>query len=379
MRRLWIGRLVIGTLIFILTGLTIGYAIDGYNNSETVLTEDRLIEGDYIKAGSRISNKGKITGDFIAAAAHELSHQGIVEGDLIAAASEVKIAGLVRGDIRVAATDILVEGEISRNASMFANRILQYKDSIIEGSIHAFSSHLDIRGYIGGDVSGANQSTSISGTVKGDIYVYTANLTLTEDALIEGNLVYISETEQSINPQQVKGSIEHRYPSTASRYDFTKQLQRSIRTASIFSRIILTLSYLIAGALIILAFRRPYERAATLLQERPWYSIGLGVSVLICTPIVAIIVMITVIGIPFGLIALALYGILLYIAKIPVGIWLGSRILRGETSLILWFVIGTLILEAVKLIPYLGLLASFGTLTLGIGATLLMLKQYYKG
>ncbi len=374
MRRLWIGRFVVGALIVILTGLTIGYAFEAYNDSDTVLTEDRLIEGDYIKAANRILNKGKITGDFIVAASHELSHEGIVEGDLIGAAAESKIAGLVKGDIRLAATNISIEGEINRNASMLANRIVQYKDSIIEGSIHAFSSHLDIRGYIGGDVSGANKSITISGTVKGNIYVYTTHLIITEDAQIEGNLIYVSDTEQSINPNQVKGSIEHRYPSNTSRRDFTKQLQRSMRMVSIFSRMILTLSYLIAGVLITLAFKKPYERAVAILQERPWHSIGLGAAVLICTPIVAIIVMITVIGIPFGLIALALYGILLYIAQIPVGIWLGSRILRGEKSLVLWFIVGTLILEAVKLLPYLGWLPLFCALTLGMGATLLMLR-----
>ena len=370
-------RFIITTLIFILAGLSLSYAFEVYNDADLIIAEEQLIEGDYIKANNSILNKGKITGDFIVAGTN-IEHQGVIEGDLIGAASEGRIAGIVKGDIRVVGNNIALEGAVSRNASIFANRIVQYKDSIIEGSIHVFSSQLDLRGYIGGDVRGANQDTTISGTIKGNVYIHTTNLKLLSDALIEGNLIYVSEEEQQISPEQVKGRIEHRYPTTATRRDFANQIQGAIKTASIFSKIVFLISYLLAGILLILAFKNPYRRAAALIQDRPWYSIGLGVSILICVPIVAIILMITVIGMPFGLIGLALYGILVYIAKIPVGIWLGSKIFRGEERLIIWFIIGTLILEAAKLIPYAGWLISFGALALGLGATLIMVKSYYK-
>jgi|GEM_PF-2846317 len=370
-------RLITTTLILILAGLSLSYAFEAYNDTDLVIAEEQLIEGDYIKANNRILNKGKITGDFMVAGT-DIEHQGVIEGDLIAAASEGRVAGIVKGDIRVVGNNILIEGAVSRNASIFANRIVQYKDSIIEGSVHVFSSQLDLRGYIGGDVRGANQDTTISGTIKGNVYIHTSKLRLLPDALIEGNLIYVSGDVQQINPKQVKGRIEHRYPTTATRRDFADKIQGAIKTASVFSRIIFLISYLLAGILLILVFKNPYRRAAALIQEQPWYSVGLGVSILICVPIVAIILMITVIGIPFGLIGLALYGILVYIAKIPVGIWLGSRIFRGEERLIIWFVIGTLILEATKLIPHAGWLISFGALAIGLGSTLMMVKRYYR-
>ena len=377
MRRNLARWFILTILIVVLSGFTLTYANEIYNGMDMVITEEQLMEGDYIRASNRIINKGKITGDFIVAA-NEINHQGIIEGDLIAAASEIGLLGIVNGDIRVIAANILIEGEVSKNASMVGSRIVQYKDSIIDGSIHAFSSNLDIRGYIGGDISGANQNTIISGTVKGNIYVYTESIKLLPDAIIEGNLTYVSEAPQNINPQQVRGKIEHRYPTVSSRRDFANQIQSAIKKASIFSKIIFMLSYLIAGILLIWAFKRPYERASDVIQERPWYSIGLGVSILICVPIVAVILLITIIGIPFSLIGMALYGILLYTAKIPLGIWLGSKILRGEKRLTIWFIIGTLILEAVSLIPYAGWLISFGTLSIGIGATIIMIKRYYK-
>lgn len=362
-------------LISLIAGLTIAVASENYNDL-SIITEDQQIVGDYIKANENITNRGTVTGDFIVAG-DEISHEGVIEGDLIAAAAELALTGRVQGDIRVLAGDVLIEGEIDRNASMLGSRIIQYKDSTISGSIHAFSRELEIRGIVGGDIRGANENTIISGTVKGSILLHTSNITITPDAMIEGDLVYISETEQSISPQQVKGKIEHRYPKGASR-DFADQIQSTIKTATVISKIGFLLSYMLAGILLILLFKKPYDRASLIIQERPWYSIGLGVSLLICVPIVAVILMITIIGIPFGLIGLALYGILLYTAKIPVGIWLGSKIFRGEKRLIIWFIIGILILEAVSLIPRIGWLVSFATLAVGAGATIIMIKRYYK-
>lgn len=366
---------VVILLISLIAGLTIAYASENYNDSSIITAED-TIDGDYIKASNSIFNKGRVTGDFIVAG-NDITNEGIIGGDLIAAAAEITHSGKVSGDTRIVAGDIFIEGEVSRNASMIGNQITQYKDSNISGSIHVLSRDLEIRGFVGGDIKGANENTIISGTVKGNVFLHTSNISILPDAIIEGDLVYISETQQSINPQQVKGRIEHRYPKGASK-DFANQVQSTIRTASVITRLGYLLSFLLAGIVLILLFKKPYERASLLIQERPWYSIGLGVSIIICVPIVAIILMITIIGIPFGVIALALYGILLYTAKIPVGIWLGSKIFRGEKRLIIWFIIGTLILEAVSLIPLIGWLASFVTLAIGTGSTMIMLKRYYK-
>lgn len=375
MKRKLAGFGILIVLASLIAGSTMVLASE--NQKElSIIAEGQKVEGDYIKANNHITNRGTVTGDFIVAG-NEISHEGAVEGDLIAAAAELALIGSVRGDIRVLAGEVLIEGEVDRNATLMGDRIIQYKDSTISGSIHAISRELEIRGAVGGDIRGANENTIISGTVKGNVFVHTNNIYVAPGALIEGNLVYVSEAKQSINPQQVKGMIEHRLPKGAGR-DFADQLQSTVKTTAVVSRVVFLVSYLLAGILLIMLFKKPYDRASLIINERPWHSIGLGVSAVICIPVAAVILFVTIIGIPFGLAALALYGILLYIAKIPVGIWLGSKIFRGEKRQIVCFIIGTLILEAVSMIPRVGWLASFVTLAAGAGATIIMLKRYYK-
>ena len=54
---------------------------------------------------------------------------------------------------------------------------------------------------------------------------------------------------------------------------------------------------------------------------------GIGVLFLIALPVAAVLVCITIVGIPVGIAALILYVIALYSTQVFVGAWLGEKIL----------------------------------------------------
>jgi hypothetical protein len=88
------------------------------------------------------------------------------------------------------------------------------------------------------------------------------------------------------------------------------------------------------------------------------------------------IVCFTVIGIPLGLITLALWGMAIYLSQIPVGLFIGrwiiGRFREVESRGILLGALasGLAILTLLMLIPYLGVAIWLATVLFGFGALL---------
>ena len=108
---------------------------------------------------------------------------------------------------------------------------------------------------------------------------------------------------------------------------------------------------------------------------------GWGAIALFLVPLAAIILCITVIGLPVGLIGLALWTVLLYIAQIPVAIFIGylilgrSRSLEGKGFMIGCLALGLLLIALVKLIPFVGFFICLAVAMFGMGALLMVDKK----
>jgi hypothetical protein len=108
---------------------------------------------------------------------------------------------------------------------------------------------------------------------------------------------------------------------------------------------------------------------------------GLGVLFLLATPVAAILVCVTVVGIPIGIAALFLYAITIYSAQVFVGSWLGERILGtavGFGPTLGRLALGLGIIRLMRLIPYLGTLVGAIVVVWGLGALVLTLYRYMR-
>jgi len=75
-----------------------------------------------------------------------------------------------------------------------------------------------------------------------------------------------------------------------------------------------------------------------------------------------------------GLIALALWGIAIYLAQIPVGLFIGRWIIghfrgvEGKAIMVGALALGLVILKLLRLIPYLGFFIGLAVILFGLGA-----------
>jgi hypothetical protein len=119
------------------------------------------------------------------------------------------------------------------------------------------------------------------------------------------------------------------------------------------------------------------RRVAAMIGERPRSVFGWGLAALVGIPVAAFFCLLTGIGIPIGMVLLALYGAMVYLARIYVMTWVGQILLRQRAdspSVTGAFVAGLILYQILVLIPWVGGLLSLATMLLGLGA-LLLTKQ----
>jgi len=99
--------------------------------------------------------------------------------------------------------------------------------------------------------------------------------------------------------------------------------------------------------------------------------------VLLGVPILTLASMIFIITIPAGLIMAVFYFIMMYIAKIYIGIMLGTFLLKkqldNDESFYLPLILGLIVISVLSSLPYLDFFISYFISTLGMGGIVIYL------
>ncbi|MBS3995346.1 MAG: hypothetical protein KGZ33_06080 [Alkaliphilus sp.] len=349
------------------------------NTKDTfVLEKDELVNHDLFLGAGYIKIIGSVNGDVFAVGG-DFENNGHINGDIILGAGNSIIGGKVDGDLRIGAGRVVIGGEIARNATVLSSDILLEKNSAINGNLNVLSGKATLNGFVGGDFRAGAENVLINGLVKGDVEVGSSTLTFGPDAKINGNLTYTSANEMLVPEGVVDGQVIRKEPAVDENFEENrKKAEEGIKVFHVVKRALSILSYLIVGTILTLIFTGFMRKTALTIQEKPLHSLGLGFVGLIVIPIAALLVMLTVIGIPIGIISLMIYGVLLYLAKLPVALWIGSKILKGETKPLLPMILGIFILMLVSFIPYLGNFVSFVAIVFGIGSYMINLRNVFQ-
>jgi hypothetical protein len=136
-----------------------------------------------------------------------------------------------------------------------------------------------------------------------------------------------------------------------------------------------SVSTLVLGLLLVWLLERGAARILEAGRTRIGPAIGLGLLLFFGLPILAIIALLTVVGIPLGLGLLAAL-LLIYALGYSAAAWiLGRSILRGPTAWAVAFLVGWAILRVLALVPILGGLVWFAAVVVGLGALAVAIWQ----
>jgi hypothetical protein len=115
------------------------------------------------------------------------------------------------------------------------------------------------------------------------------------------------------------------------------------------------------------------------VRERLWATVGWGVALAIGVPLLAILALVTLVGIPFG-VALLLAAIPVLLVAYATTAWIVGRKVLGHRSTSSWgaLLAGWGILRVLALIPVAGAIVGLAATVVGLGALAVALWQARK-
>ncbi len=342
------------------------------------LPKEETIDGNLYAASNNITIDGEIKGDLIAVA-QTITVNGRLEGDLIAAAQTITVNGEVNGNIRVAGNSANLNGPVARNVNVIGNSVVIGKEAKIGWDLLTGAVNTNILGIVNGNVDGSSDSTTLSGKV-GKNFNFSQNrknqnITISPEASINGDVYYNEKTKLNI----AEGA------NIAGKINPVKNKEASTKNQAIsylWSLFYAIFAALIIGLVLTTVGKKLTAQLNNILEEHFTLSLGWGLLVFLATPLAAIVLMFTIIGLPLALIMLACWLIMLWVGKIIAAIYLGKKITNKlekdkskNPNLIASLIIGVVIAWLLFSLPFLGWLISLFATCIGLGAFILYLRQ----
>jgi cytoskeletal protein CcmA (bactofilin family) len=271
-------------------------------------------------------------------------------GPLNAVGGQVLVKASVQGPLRAAGGQI----EVGPSAKIMGNASLAGGNIVVKGPIQ-------------GNLHAAGGQIIVDGPVAGDAFIAGGSLILGPNARIEGKLKFRGGELNRDPSALVAGGLVH-VAARSHRHDLTAGERMTHGWA--WSVGLVVLAALLAGAL-----PGPSQRLALELRERPGMTTLLGFLALTAIPVAAVMLVITIIGIPIAVLALILYAGLLMIGYVWLAVVLGGLLLdrfKAETAAVTAWRVGAAALAMIILAiavraPFVGGFVKLAALVVGVG------------
>lgn len=346
-----------------------------------VVSAGQVVQDDLLAAGRLVRIDGTVLGD-VYAFGQNVTVTGMIEGDLIAAAQQVVIEGQVQGNARVAGAGVQVNGAVGRNVTAAAQLVQLGRNGRVAGSWMGAGETLSLAGDVGGALTGTARDVIMQGRVGRNAEVAVSSLTVAPTARIDGDLTYHAEQELEVPAQAVAGRIRYERAEGRRESPASTAGQAFSVLGNLFS-----LAWLVGSAGAGIALLRLFPRfAATflgVLQTRPLLSLGAGALAVIATLPLAVLIALTLIGIPLTALLVAGYFSGMFVGWLLLAMAVGSILVglaRRRPLHHIWsFLLGLIVLYVASRLPVLGGVVTFTGLSLGLGALVIALYRAWQG
>jgi hypothetical protein len=362
-------KAILGLISLMLFFVVPGYSLDvrkAENRLGSVtVASGETVDDTLVVFANSVNINGTITGDLVAFA-RQVNVQGSVQGNVIVFGQKLDFTGDVGGDILAFGQTILADGRIGQNLWVFGQTITVGRGVRLDKDATLFGQYTFINGDVGRDVTAYSNTLDVGSKVGRNLNFVGGALMIHPPSTIGRNLSSMtkSEKEVQIDPAVIIGGKKNVgfFKAQASQYRtlgfYTKQAFRI--GAGFFMGLLL---YWIV----------PGMRCISCSTMRALLSSGgIGFLIAVAAPVAAIILAITLIGIPIALLVTVLWLLGLYLAKIVIAKCIGSAILgasdNGLSSTLLPLLIGLIIVIIAVNLPYIGGILNFLLMLIGFGA-----------
>ena len=313
----------------------------------------KTVNHSMFTAGDDVSTNNMVKGiDFTAG--NNLNINGSSEYGMFAGNS-INFKGMVTRDLFVAGNQIVIDSSanIARDLYVAGNTITISAD--IKGNIFLAASEVIID----------------SKEISGDVTLNSGKLTISDNTKINGTLKYNDNIDYSNTNASIK-EIKTYHVDEKSKDEVIPSIS-SILLGIVTSFLVALAIYLLLPA--------SYKVFDEVKKDKVFKTFGNGFLFLIAVPVISVILMISIVCMPIAIIALILYGIIIYLSSIISSVYfgrlIGNKILKLN-NVYLQILIGVVITRLIRLIPIIGGLYSFVIVILGVGLVYNMMVKLHK-
>ena len=241
---------------------------------------------------------------------------GIVDGDLFVTGETVTVNGTVTGDLVVIASNLNVAGNVYGN-TISLSQTATYS-GILGENLFALASNANYSAQTGEDVYALLGTASVLGSIGDDLRILGGQVTI--DSLIKGDAL-VSAGTYTVDEEKVTGNVYNsemldkalKLENVDVKVDTNVEDFKFLKSLNLTTKLIGLVSMFLAGSLLINIMpvkTLNIKEKITGSTSEFIYSLLVGIAVFILIPLPLIILLISIVGTPLGIL---LFGLLMFV------------------------------------------------------------------
>lgn len=339
------------------------------DESGNVTTSASETHNNLYVAGGNVLVNSPTTGDLYVAGGN-VTVEGAVEGDLTVAGGSIYINGPIGGDIRVAGGEITVNNTVAGDVVMVGGSLKLTERAPVGGDVYMAGGDVAIDAAVAGKLGIEAGLVSINSAISGEAKITAGDkLTLGEKTVFGGPAQYKSWQEAEVREGAQLGNLQYQQISQRN----NKEAGAAFAGLMTLGFIVKILAMILAALILIKLFPKKSTVLVGNYIQQIWSNVGIGFIGIIAAPIIAVILLITMVGWYAGLIVLLLWVLWVFVSvlvgMVSVGAWINQRLIKKTDLVVDWqaVVIGVVVMTVVAMVPVIGWLVMFLVVFAGFG------------
>ena len=315
------------------------------------LATGQAITGQLVVVADQVELSGSAHDDVFVLAGRRIDLTGENLGDTWVLSESAHLGGRMVDHVRALGKTLQLQGVAEHSYMALGSSVLLATGSVVRGDVAVAGETVTLEGSVGGDAFIMAQSVTLAGSIAGRTRIFAQDIVVMPGTQLGGDLEYASPKEVFLDDRIQLGGTLRRLPARAA--------APAISLESLAFQFMQMVGALVAGLLLAGLFPRVTGRAALLTRWNPVRCLLSGLASLVLIPLLVLAAVLTVLGLPAGLLAGGLAAALLYLGKVVVALGIGGAILRrhGPPSfgrLAGAMAIGLLVLYSLFALPVVG-------------------------
>ncbi len=350
------------TLIFVLSFVFL-FQLFIYSNIQAavvdwgdnfIVQKDTEINSNLYVGGQQLTLMGNVLGDAIGGGGNVFVNN-VVSGDAMLVGGTINIVSVVEHDLRLAGGTLIVSGKVGGDLAALGNniRVVDGNSASIGGDALMVGNTIVLSAPVAGSVKISGADVTINSSIGGDVRIVADKIHIGPNTVIHGTLSYKSVRQADISADaKIIGETKfEEVKATGPQSSFISFLWDSLFWVKFISFFVSSMILFAVG-----------KKSMTLLSERartaPLHNLFAGILFFIGAPISAMLLVITVIGLPLSVAVVGMSIIFAIVAVAFTPILLGTLIKqllkKGDAASWKAILLGSFVLALLCLVPFLG-------------------------